>query len=39
MGIIYDQPKGVALEGLAIGRGSNCLELDLVPEFLSPILL
>jgi hypothetical protein len=23
MGIIYDQPKGVALEGLTIGRGNN----------------
>jgi hypothetical protein len=30
MGIIYDQPKGVALEGLAVGRGSNFLKMDFV---------
>jgi hypothetical protein len=30
MGIIYDQPKGVALEGLTIGKENNFLNLHFV---------
>jgi hypothetical protein len=31
MEIIDDQPKGVVLEVLTVGRGSNVLKLDFVP--------